>query len=130
MMSILKKLAKKVPAVRDHLARVNALVADNGKLQVHIDDLTREVGGLSDLLGSEVLVPEDWSKLKQLKHEMASHDRAIATTQTLNLKIDLLEGHSGRKFSDWIRHLVNAEPYWFHEIEIFDGFFTPGWSNP
>jgi len=130
MKSIVKKLAKKIPAVRDHLASVNALVMDNQQLQGRIDDLKREIGALRELVGSEVLVPEDWSELKKLKHEMASHDRAIAATETLNRKFPPLEGHKERNLSDWIAHLVNAEPYWFQKIEIFDGVSTPGWSDP
>src|SRR5262245_24758258 len=98
-MSFLKKLAKKVPAVRDHLAsvktlvtdnqhlhgltrdylaRIDALVKDNQHLHGHIDELKREIGTLRELVGSEVLIPEDWSKLKKLKLDTASQERAIA----------------------------------------------------
>jgi hypothetical protein len=109
MMSILKKLAKKVPAVRDHLASVKTLVMDNEQLhgdneklhdhneQLHRDigKLQEEIGALRELLAYEVPGPEDWSKLKKLKLDMVSHERAIAATDTLNLKINPLEGHHG-----------------------------------
>ena len=137
MKSLLKKIAKKFPAVRDHLSDVNALVRDNERLDSEvrkgherIDDLQREVVALRELLGSEVLVPEDWSELKKLKQDMASRKRAIASTKTLNLKVKPITGLADMKMSDWISRLVNAEPYWFQRIEIMEGVFTTGWSDP
>src|SRR5262245_47770357 len=111
MKSLLKKLAKKIPAVR-HLANANALARDNEQLQGRVDELKKEIGSLRELLGSEVLIREDWSKLKKLKLDMASRDRANAASSTLNNKFSRLEGHADKKLSDWITHLVNAEPYW------------------
>ena len=29
-----------------------------------------------------------------------------------------------------LKDRVEAEPYWFHQIELGDGVVTPGWSNP
>jgi tRNA (mo5U34)-methyltransferase len=31
---------------------------------------------------------------------------------------------------EWLRHLVEREPYFFHRIELPDGLVTPGWSDP
>ena len=28
-----------------------------------------------------------------------------------------------------LRERIEAEPYWFHEIDLGDGIVTPGWSN-
>jgi tRNA (mo5U34)-methyltransferase len=33
-------------------------------------------------------------------------------------------------FREWIKSQVAQEPYWFHAIELFPDFITPGWSNP
>ena len=31
---------------------------------------------------------------------------------------------------DWLRAQVEAEPYWFLQVDLGDGLVTPGWSNP
>lgn len=33
-------------------------------------------------------------------------------------------------FKDWIRKQVEAEPYWFHKIRLWEDLYTPGWSEP
>ncbi len=33
-------------------------------------------------------------------------------------------------FRDWIRSQVEAEPYWFHKLDLGEGVVTPGWSEP
>ena len=33
-------------------------------------------------------------------------------------------------FREWVQSEVEKEPYWFHRIELFPGFVTPGWSDP
>jgi tRNA (mo5U34)-methyltransferase len=35
-----------------------------------------------------------------------------------------------QSLGDWIKDQVAAEPYWFHTIELWSGFKTPGWSDP
>jgi len=32
--------------------------------------------------------------------------------------------------SEWLRYLVEREPYFFHRMELPDGLVTPGWSDP
>jgi tRNA (mo5U34)-methyltransferase len=32
--------------------------------------------------------------------------------------------------SEWLRHLVEREPYFFHKIELPNDLVTPGWSDP
>ncbi|HEY9738341.1 MAG TPA: DUF1698 domain-containing protein [Trichocoleus sp.] len=33
-------------------------------------------------------------------------------------------------FHDWVKAQIDAEPYWFHKIELSSGWVTPGWSDP
>jgi tRNA (mo5U34)-methyltransferase len=33
-------------------------------------------------------------------------------------------------YRDWLRSQVEAEGYWFQEIDLGDGVVTPGWSKP
>ncbi len=33
-------------------------------------------------------------------------------------------------YRDWLRSQVEAEDYWFLQIDLGDGLVTPGWSNP
>ena len=35
-----------------------------------------------------------------------------------------------QSFQEWIKLQVEAEPYWFHRLELFPNLITPGWSNP
>lgn len=30
---------------------------------------------------------------------------------------------------DWLKDRIEAEDYWFHQIDLGDGLVTPGWSN-
>lgn len=50
------------------------------------------------------------------------HDELPANAQAL---ID-----ANPVFADWVRARVQAQPYWFHKIELAPGFVTPGWSDP
>jgi len=31
---------------------------------------------------------------------------------------------------DWLAAAIDAEPYWFHKIDLGSGLVTPGWSEP
>jgi tRNA (mo5U34)-methyltransferase len=33
-------------------------------------------------------------------------------------------------FHNWVQSEVEAEPYWFHRIELAPGLVTPGWNDP
>ena len=37
---------------------------------------------------------------------------------------------SDLSFREWVQSQVTKEPYWFHRIELFPDFATPGWSDP
>lgn len=37
---------------------------------------------------------------------------------------------SQKSFIDHIRQRIDAEPYWFHKIDLGNGLVTPGWSTP
>jgi tRNA (mo5U34)-methyltransferase len=32
--------------------------------------------------------------------------------------------------SDWLKKQIEAEPYWFHKMELPGGLVTPGWNDP
>ncbi|HWT07137.1 MAG TPA: class I SAM-dependent methyltransferase [Xanthomonadales bacterium] len=34
------------------------------------------------------------------------------------------------QFRAWIKERVEAEPYWFHRMTVYDGLVTNGWSDP
>jgi tRNA (mo5U34)-methyltransferase len=72
----------------------------------------------------------EWSDLKRRKQRMSEDFRATAATARLSEQIEPAEDHLGRSVEDWIKHQVEAESYWFHRIEVFPGFYTPGWSDP
>ena len=42
--------------------------------------------------------------------------------------------HAGNEeqvlYRDWLRSQLDAEEYWFQQIDLGDGLVTPGWSNP
>lgn len=72
----------------------------------------------------------EWSQLKERKRRMSEDFLAIAATASLSPPIEPAEDHLERSVTDWIKHQVEAEPYWFHRIEVLPGFHTPGWSDP
>ena len=72
----------------------------------------------------------EWSQLKERKRRMSEDFRAIAATASLSPPIEPAKDHLERSVTDWIKHQVEAEPYWFHRIEVLPGFYTPGWSDP
>jgi tRNA (mo5U34)-methyltransferase len=61
---------------------------------------------------------------------MSDDFRATAATATLSHQIEPAQDHLSRSVTDWIKDQVEAEPYWFHRIEVLPGFYTPGWSDP
>jgi len=40
------------------------------------------------------------------------------------------ENEGGLRYRDWLKAQVDAEEYWFQQIDLGDGLVTPGWSNP
>jgi len=36
----------------------------------------------------------------------------------------------GKDFREWIKERAEADEYWFHKIELWPGYVTPGWSDP
>jgi len=36
----------------------------------------------------------------------------------------------GVTLTKWLRSQIEAEPYWFHRMELPGGLVTPGWSDP
>jgi tRNA (mo5U34)-methyltransferase len=38
--------------------------------------------------------------------------------------------HLELSVADWVKHQAEAERYWFQRIELFPGYFSPGWQDP
>ena len=72
----------------------------------------------------------DWSGLKERKQRMSEEFRAGAAGARLVDPVEPLENHLDQPTRDWIKHQVEAERYWFQRIELFDGYFSPGWDDP
>ncbi len=72
----------------------------------------------------------EWSELKQRKQQLSDEFHASARTERLVQPIEPTKDHLGLSVADWIRHQVEAESYWFQKIELFPGFYSPGWQDP
>ena len=72
----------------------------------------------------------DWSELKQRKQRMSGEFQAAAAGARLVEPVEPLEHHLDVPTRDWIENQVEAERYWFQRIELFPGYFSPGWDDP
>jgi tRNA (mo5U34)-methyltransferase len=72
----------------------------------------------------------EWSELKQRKQRMSEEVRANAADARLVQPVEPVENHLDLPTRDWIRHQVESEQYWFQRIELFPGYFSPGWDDP
>ena len=61
---------------------------------------------------------------------MSEAFRARAATTRLVEPAKPAENHLELPLADWIRHRVESEPYWFQRVEVFPGYFSPGWDDP
>jgi tRNA (mo5U34)-methyltransferase len=75
-------------------------------------------------------VSAQWAAAKQRKAAESAEFERTAAARTLSQPTPPLSGHLQHTTEQVLRHRVAAEPYWFHRIEVFPGFFTPGWSDP
>jgi hypothetical protein len=74
-------------------------------------------------------MPSDWSELKSRKRKLSEKFRADANARLITPIVPLPD-HTELSLEEWIKHQVNAEPYWFQKIEVLPGFYSPGWSDP
>ena len=72
----------------------------------------------------------EWSELAQRKQRMSDEFRASANSATLVQPITPAPNHLELSVADWIRHQVESERYWFQKVELFPGYFSPGWDDP
>lgn len=127
--SFLKSLARRLPAVQDHLQRVDRMAAER-------DRLAQELAALRERAPQPTSAavpgaPEGaWLEAKQRKQALSEGFRATATTATISQPLPAVNDHLRLASSDWLRHQVEAEPYWFQKIEVLPGLFSPGWSDP
>ena len=61
---------------------------------------------------------------------MSEDFRAGAGTARLVPPIAPAQNHLELSVADWIKHQVEAEPYWFQRVELFPGYHSPGWDDP
>lgn len=71
-----------------------------------------------------------WKDAKARNNRESAEFTATAASRTISPQIPPLPGHLDRPFRDVIRHKVEAEHYWFHRIELWPGYYSPGWSDP
>ena len=71
----------------------------------------------------------EWSELKERKRRL-SEEFVRTSGERLASPVDPMPGHLDAAFVDWIRHQAEAEPYWFQKVELFPGYYSPGWSDP
>jgi len=70
------------------------------------------------------------TKTQEIKNRLSEEFRAGAANARLSQPTPAMPDHLDRSVRDFIRHRVEVEPYWFQRIELFPGYFSPGWSNP
>lgn len=132
-MSLLRSLAAQIPRVRRHLERVNALVQERDRLAAELALLKQlqplAVAG-SARIGDAAAAAAEMRVLKQRKEEISRQFEKSASTARLVAPIPPKPGHLSETLQDWTRHKAEAEPYWFQRIELFPGYFSPGWSDP
>jgi tRNA (mo5U34)-methyltransferase len=76
-------------------------------------------------------VAAQWAEMKKIKSRLSEEfEKRAATGASLSQPIPPLAAHLSQTTESLIRHRVAAEPYWFQKIELFPGFFSPGWSDP
>jgi 2-polyprenyl-3-methyl-5-hydroxy-6-metoxy-1,4-benzoquinol methylase len=71
----------------------------------------------------------EWSGLKERKRRLAE-EYVRTPGERLAPAIEPMPDHLAASFGDWIRHQVEAEPYWFQRIEVLPGYHSPGWDDP
>jgi len=124
---LLKSLLMKIPAVRKHFKRVEALSAECDQLRWKLDTLTREAALDASLFER----PEDgWKETKARKRKLSEEFRGIAASTRMTPIIQPAPNYPGLSTAEWIRHQVEAEPYWFQKIEVLPGLYSRGWSDP
>jgi len=131
-------MALGIPAVREYVLRTRALTAERDRLADELASLRPLVSaGPTTHTAVRIGVPtdpgsveHDWADAKQRKQQLSAEIRASGAQATLTPPLAPAADPLQRPLEDWIRHQVQAEPYWFQKIEVLPGFFSPGWSDP
>jgi tRNA (mo5U34)-methyltransferase len=131
------RLAVEVQSLRDHGAERDRLAREVESLHARLievaSDRNRHAADaefLRNRYGLKEKPLEDWSELKERKRRMSEEFRAVASTRRLSPEFQPVKDHLQLSTAAWITHQVKAEPYWFHNIEVFAGLITSGWSDP
>ncbi len=115
--------------MREHLLRVDRMAAERDRLAQELEALRERAPQPAS--AAVPGAPQDaWLEAKQRKQKLSEEFRATATTATISQPLPAVNDHLQLSSSDWLRHQVAAEPYWFHKIEVLPGFYSPGWNDP
>jgi tRNA (mo5U34)-methyltransferase len=128
--TVLKKIALRIPAVRDHYDRVRALIAERDRLVGECERWRASAAAPHAETTSAVSVDDDWSACKQRRAELSADHEKVAAFARLTPFIDPVHDALDKSLAELVRHQVSAEPYWFQRIEVAPGLFSPGWSDP
>ena len=124
-----RSLLRRLPPVREHLLRVDRMAAERDRLAQELEALRERAPQPAS--AAVPGAPQDaWLEAKQRKQQLSEEFRATATTATISQPLPAVNDHLQLSSSDWLRHQVAAEPYWFHKIEVLPGFYSPGWNDP
>src|SRR5262245_6758950 len=118
MTSFLKALAMKLPALRAHKKRVDALHEERDRLAWQLDHLNRQIANSHS--------GGDWTEEKDRKQKLSAEYRERASTSRLTYLVDPVNDHLSTPLKQWIQHQMASEPYWFQRIEVLPGVFSPG----
>jgi tRNA (mo5U34)-methyltransferase len=131
-MSVLRALVSRVPRVRRHLERVDGLTQERDRLAVELAALRRIQAAPAGSPYGETAgqAEEETRTLRARKDALSRQFQAGASAARLVEPRPPTPDHLSQTVRDEIRRKTEAEPYWFQKIELFPGYFSPGWSDP
>ena len=119
-----QELAQKDTALRH-------LQADLAVKEAFIADLRRgllDLRGIANSAGLRIVnrVTGRLSRHPEPPDSSGASRSALPDHRSLEPEVTM----SDVSFREWVQSQVEKEPYWFHRMELFPGFVTPGWSDP
>lgn len=71
-----------------------------------------------------------WANARKRNRELSELYQQHAANSCISGKIPPLQNHLTKSMRESLIHRAESEPYWFQKIELFDGYYTKGWSDP
>ncbi len=135
MHPLLKALVMNIPSFRDHMKRVNDLSADRDRLATRLadllcerDELVRRVNLVTTTTPARAR--EEYAETKRRKQALIQDYLDNPNGNRLTLAVDAMNNFAEESVGAWIKYQVEAEPYWFHKMEVMPGLFSAGTSDP